>query len=299
MFEALRAVTLHPAIVHVPLGCLPMVVVAYTMGAARVSERWMFAGDVALGVASLGALFAGVLGYVAYFNVEWPGGLGPWPIVHLALGTATVLAVAALAALRWRARRLVPERISKASWAVGSGLVTLLALMTGYVGGEILVFHGGIAVKGGAGGVLSPPLAVRDSSPASLHDAMDRLRPLWASCVTLTAAATVEGPSDATFDAVADHARRMQKLARWLYDWGGAQRGLAAESPTKATTDAERSERRSRLQRLARGLGDSTFQLEQAAIQRKLPELVTALAATTNSCIECHQHASWQANPTN
>ena len=301
MFEFARLTTLHPALVHLPLGAIPLATLAYVMASLKRSERWLFVGDVALSFAGVGITLAAAFGFVAYFRLDWPGGLGPWPLVHLVLGTVTTISVWLLLAARWRTHRWLKERATATQsltqpftrtatawhWALASIGISLLAAFTGYIGGEILVFHGGMAVKAGANGTLSPPLAAKEQSPATLNDAMQRLRALWASSVATTSRATAERPEDADFARVAEDARRIQRLSRWLVDWAHTPAPKSAGKPSKPEPDAE-------MEQLAKALQTEAGHLEQAAIRHNLPDTLDALGATSRACAECHDKKRWQ-----
>jgi uncharacterized membrane protein len=287
MFDLMRLSTLHPALVHLPLGVIPLVLVAYALAASQRSERWMFAGDVALGFASISALLAAALGYVAYFSVQWPGGLDPWPLAHLIGGTTTTLAVWIMAALRWRSvRRDIrssagpqgpkPHRLR---WAVGALGLTVLVFATGYIGGEVLVFHAGIGVKAASHGALAPPLSAAVDAPQSLHDSMHRMRAYWARSVGGVAQSVVNKPSAVEFEAIAEDARRIERLARWLVDWG--HQGAHGDGDPEVMR-----EHAGTLQRAAQ-------RLESAATQRDLADTIDALGAMTRGCAECHLDERW------
>ena len=283
MFDIGRLTTLHPALVHLPLGVLPLLVLAYAIGlGARKRQSWMFVGDVALGFAAVACGLAAGFGYVAYFRLGWPGGLEPWPMVHLVLGTATTLAVWLLAWLRFRALRAdkhagtEPRR--SPLWLFGAASVSLLALAAGYIGGEVLVFHAGTGVRAAGDGVLAPPLSLGDAAPSSLHETMHRLRPLWANSVVGVSKAVVYGPDDATYSSLSDDATRMQKLSRWLIDWG------STPAPDQPFDDTERTD----LRRIAAALEESAQQLQASAARHDLQGSVQASAAVTQRCAECH-----------
>jgi hypothetical protein len=147
-----------------------------------------------------------------------------------------------------------------------------------------------MAVKAGANGTLAPPLAAKEQSPATLSDAMQRLRALWASSVATTSQATAERPKDADFARVAEDARRIQRLSRWLVDWAHtpvpASAGKASK-PSKPEPDLE-------MERLAKALQTEAGQLEQAALQHNLPDTLYALGATSRACADCHDQKRWQ-----
>lgn len=301
MFEFARLTTLHPALVHLPLGAIPLATLAYIMASLKRSERWLFVGDVALSFTGIAITLAAAFGFVAYFRLDWPGGLGPWPLVHLVLGTVTTVSVWLLLATRWRTQRWLKQHATAGqplkqpftraatawSWAFASIGISLLAAFTGYIGGEILVFHGGMAVKASGNGTLAPPLAATEKAPKTLHDAMQRLRELWASSVATTSQATAERPKNADFARVAEDARRIQRLSRWIEDWAHTPDTRSTAKPSKPEPDLE-------MERLAKALQTEAGHLEQAATQHNLPDTLDALGATSRACAECHDKKRWQ-----
>ena len=295
MFHVIRWTTIHPALVHVPIGVLPLMFLAYAIGAARHSERWLFAGDVAAGFAAVVTTVAAAFGVVSYLTVSWPGGLGPWPVVHLVLGITATVALIAFALRRWGARRIAAgqDRPRAARWMFGAGFVTLLALAAGYVGGELLVYHGGIAVQAAGQGALAPPLSRSSAPPHSMQDAMQRLRPAWALAVTTTAEAVVEHPSKAHYDRVAQSAQSMQLLARWVRDWGEGAESEAADSEAHANKKAGDEEHG--IKTMAETLRVRAQQLEQAANRHDLPATADALGAISETCADCHVHERWKS----
>jgi len=302
MFEFARLTTLHPALVHLPLGAIPLATIAYVMATLKRSERWLFVGDVALGFSGVAIAVAAAFGFVAYFRLDWPGGLGPWPLVHLVLGVVTTVSVWLLIAARWRNQRWLKQRaiesprLSKPfasagtawNWALASVGISLLAAFTGYIGGEILVFHGGMAVKAGASGTLSPPLAAKERPPKTLNDAMQHLRALWASSVGTTSQATAERPKSSDFARVAQDARDIQRLSRWIVDWAHNPSASSTAKPNKPDLEMEQ---------LAKALQDQAVRLEQAATQHKLGDTLDALGATSRACADCHEQKRWQQHP--
>lgn len=281
MFEWVRLDTLHPALVHLPLGMIPLMFLAYGAAAWKRGARWMFAGDFALAVTAVVITVAAAFGYVAYFRLTWPQNLQPWPLLHLALGSLTTVAIWLLCALRWRARHEPIETSASARWTGAALGVTVLAVATGYIGGEILVYHGGMAVKASADGMLAPPLRSHDASPSSLPESMGRLRAVWASSVTIAAQAVTTKPSAAAFTHVADDARAMERLARWIVDWG--------HNPA----NNHRAERGRALSEYAADMESQAKTLEQAADQHDLPALVDAIGKVSRSCAQCHVDKRW------
>lgn len=288
-FDIVRINTLHPALVHLPLGIIPLCLLAYfvaaSMGAAR-GGRWVFVGDVALASAVVVTTLSAAAGYLAYFRLQWPGALDPWPLVHLVLGTSTTVGIWLIAGFRYRAlkRSSSEARVSSARaqrWSLPLSMtgITVAALATGYIGGEVLVFHGGMAVKAGAQGMLAPPLRVDHRSPDSLHDAMHKMRGLWASSVAVSTRALTETPAAEHFRQIADDAEGLQKLTRWVIDW-------AHQPKPDAQHHAD-------LDRLAQEMEDQALKLEQAATQADLPATLDALGKVSAACASCHVQARW------
>jgi uncharacterized membrane protein len=288
MFDIAPLSTLHPALVHLPLGVLPFMLLAYAVAAVRRSQAWGFTADVALWFSTVVTTLAAAFGYVSYFRLSWPGGLEPWPIAHLVLGTLTTIAVWAMAVFRWRAikrERNVAEPPSPGpAWSIGALAVTVLALATGYIGGEVLVFHAGMAVKASGSGALAPPLAISDVSPTSVHESMERLRPLWARNIVGIGRAVVNRPDALDFAIVAKDATRMGKLARWLTDWG---------NQSVSATPGHAEENRA-LARDASKLEQSVDQLAQAAKREDLSAAIAAMSEVTQRCAECHADHRWK-----
>ncbi len=102
-----RVVTIHPALVHVTIGTLPVIVLAYVIAARRDSARWTFVGDATLAISAAVTLAALALGVVSFVALDWVGSGGAWRWIHLATGAAGALALVALAVVRAR-RRAVP-----------------------------------------------------------------------------------------------------------------------------------------------------------------------------------------------
>jgi uncharacterized membrane protein len=288
MFDMARLAMIHPALVHLPLGVIPFMLLAYVVAAARRSPAWEFTADVALLFSAIVTTIAGAFGYVSYLRLSWPGGLEPWPLVHLVLGTTTTVAVWLLAVFRWRAvrRERGTAQASKPAlgWSLGALMVTLLALATGYIGGEVLVFHAGMAVKASGSGALAPPLSLSEVSPTSVHEVMARLRPLWARDVAGVSRAVVYRPDAIDFASVSKDAAQIGRLARWLSDWGNR--------PDQSSSD--RGEKHRALAREASKLEQSAQQLARAAQREELTAVIAAVGEVTQRCAECHAEHRWK-----
>src|SRR6185312_16969025 len=106
----------------------------------------------------------------------WPGGIESWRWTHLGFGIATTVLLATLAVLRLAFRRSdVPARAPVFAAAI---IVAGVAAFTGWIGGEVLVFHSGMAVRAAGDGAFAPPVTDRRVSRNFL-DAMREARGAW------------------------------------------------------------------------------------------------------------------------
>lgn len=277
--EVLRWVTLHPALVHFPIGAVPVLVVAYGIGAWRKSERWTFAGDVVAAVSAGLTLVAFAFGWISNALVPWPGGIELWRWIHLGFGILSTALLTGLAAGRLLARRrhpVVGRRGLAAAFAAGTAI-----LVTGWIGGEVLVFHSGVAVKAGASGALAPPISHRPDAPRNVRTAMGRARASWASVSVALASMVVEEPSEAGFELIARETASLRELAQWL----------ATEGPGTLATD---DPRRGQLASMAENLRNRVIELEQAAQRRDLPDISQGMGRLTAACIGCHIGIRWE-----
>lgn len=276
MLPALRVLTVHPALVHVPLGAAPILLVAYALAAWRRSSEWARAGDVALVIAVPFTLLAFAFGLVSNAVAQWPGGLHLWRVAHLVLGAITCALYLGLAGLRWFQRR----QGAPSGWvsAAGAALVALAVGATGWIGGEVLVFHAGIAVRGGADGALSPPLG--DHPPEDLVDVMGQLRGAWGGAQGSLAEMIAQHPTADGFKRITEDAQRLESLSAWLD--GHPPPGLSDEDVAA-------------LQFMAGTLGERARALGQAAGQSSLPRCAKALAAVSATCAGCHAQLRWKS----
>lgn len=282
MFELLRWTTVHPALVHLPLGILPLSVFCYAVAFTRRSGPWTFAADVAAWAGAISAVIAGLTGIVAYAMVPWPGGLAPWPIAHLLLGGLTVLLSSGLVIAR--VRRRPGQEHAGALDVLGSIAVVLVATTAGWVGGEVLVFHAGMAVRAAGQGALAPLISWSGATPADMDDAMGKLRSSWASASTTLASAVVERPDADAYATLALDARRMQQVATWMAT------ELVPEVERERPEDA--AELREGTEELRRHL--TTF--HAAAQARDLAAMSQALGQITGACAGCHHDLRWTGN---
>lgn len=302
-----RLVSVHPILVHVTLGVLPVVVLAYAVAAARRSAAWSFAGDVALWVGASVTLATAAFGLVSNAVLDWPGGLGTWRWWHLGLAAGTSALLLGLAAARAIAFRR--GGIAGARALAASAAIALLYVATGWIGGEILVYRSGMAVEAAARGALAPPLGVPEGAPEDLHEAMERLRGAWSVATFGAAGMVVDRPDPAAFDRIASSAADLQDLARWLHREGAEaiareRHGEEAEAGRPHAAPAEGGERRTagdagdlaaHAREEARALHDHATALEQAARERDLPGVSEALGRLTRTCAHCHEDVRWKA----
>lgn len=303
--ELFRLVTVHPALVHFPLGLAPLIVIAYGVAAWRKSERWTFVGDAALALATAMTVLAGAMGVVSFVALEWPPGMGPWRWIHLGTGAASTTLLAGLAVYRYRRYRARPREILAGKRTFGVALLTnLIILGTGWVGGEILVYKAGMAVRAAADGALAPPLGTQTRNPADIEQAMGFLRAHWASATAQRADMLVNRPTREGFMDIAADARAIEQLARWVVEHGTKEAGeqgsaghshaaapeamieMTPEPPPEATTE--------RFISLATMLGEHAGTLAQTARGGDLANVVRAMSQVEATCATCHQTFRWR-----
>lgn len=300
MLEGVRLVTLHPALVHFTLGGLPIIVLAYVMAAWRRSERWTFAGDVALFVTAAVTVLTAAFGLVSNWTVPWPGGLGVWRWLHLAFGASTAVLLLGLGCARALARRRgVPSGKNAALIAL---LTSGVAAFAGWVGGDVLVFHSGMAVKAAGNGALAPPLHSPKNPPRNLLDAMDRTREAWASATSRSSSMIVQHPSEAQLDAIVADAQELDQLASWIGREGPRTLPHAADpvegnahapSSPSAPDLPPHSTRGEHLTQMATELGAHARALEAAARQRNLEDVAREVGNVAGTCADCHAELRW------
>lgn len=283
LFSVIRATTVHPALVHVSLGVLPVIVVAYAAAAVRRSDRWSFAGDVALGVGAVFTVAAAAAGLVANALVPWPGALATWRWLHLGLGLAATALLVALAAVRLRALRR--GAIAGRGSLAAALLLAVLLGSTGWIGGEVLVFHSGVAVTAAAHGALAPSLSRRSAPPADLDDAMGRLLGAWAEASTAHGRMLAERPTAEGYARVASAAGELSRVARWLEVEG--PRRIAEHRGELGAEEAATSEHMAGL------LREGATQLEAAASAGRWAGVTRSLGAVTAACAGCHEAVRW------
>jgi uncharacterized membrane protein len=131
---------LHPSLIHLPLGLLPMAAGVDLAAALSSNDALDRTGRMLWGAGTIGGLLAGVAGLAATQEVKVTDKHVSDAMLLHGVGN-TVITLGAIALTSWR-RRHAP---SVASAIVGLGAVGA-ALFTAYLGGE-LVYARGVGVK--------------------------------------------------------------------------------------------------------------------------------------------------------
>jgi uncharacterized membrane protein len=309
----IRLVTVHPVLVHLTLGLIPLMVLAYLLATLLGSARWAFVADVALYGAAVVTIATVAFGLVSYLELPWPGGLSPWSALHLAFGVTTAVALLSFSGYRIGNRRQRPN----GGWpAVASSLVVAaFATFTGWIGGELLVYHAGMGVRAAGNGALAPTTRVPDLArpphPSGMEDAMADLRGNWAAIETANAHMLVEHPDDATFDQIAHRATRISQLAAWVAQHaaahehppapGGQPSATAPASPAShaaveppPAAPAEQPDEHRRAAELAGELQRRADELGAAASAHDIIRVTADVGRVAETCATCHHETRWK-----
>jgi uncharacterized membrane protein len=274
--DILRLETIHPLLVHASLGAIPFLVLAYAVAWRRRSESWAFAADTVLAFTAAITVLTVTFGFVADQVVHWPGGLGLWRALHLGFGVGSAVLLLAFAAIRLRARKEDPRSGSRSLLAalVLAGVIAF----TGWIGGEVLVFHAGMAVRAAGGGALAPPVTgPRD--PADLQTAMHDLRGHWALATSTIAASVVSRPTSETFESVRNAAIEMQRVTASIAE---ARLDDEPEPGVRFMADL---------------VTEHARELEHAAEAGRIDAMVDPLGRITAVCASCHRSFRWDPKP--
>jgi hypothetical protein len=279
MEHDVRHATIHPLLANVTIGGLPLVVIAYTIAARRRSPAWTLVGDAALGLTALLTLGTLTFGLVSNAVVPWPGGIERWRWLHLGFGVATTVALLILAV--WRLLMRLHHHDAPAGWSMLGGALVIGALagFTGWIGGEVLVFHAGMAVRAAGDGALAPPVSDRplNDKPSNFLDAMRQARAAWGSINGRLAWMLVQHPRDEDFARIAVDAERMQVVAGVMADEG-------AKDPTHG----------SMLASMAQTLAGDAADIVEAAHKKNLQDIAKAVGEASGHCADCHEEVRWK-----
>ncbi len=297
-----RLVTAHPALVHFALGTLPLIVLAYAVARARRSERWAFVGDVSTWVTASLSLVAAAFGLASLLALRWPGGVERWRNLHVGFGVAFVLSLVTFAFARARGRgpRPVGNRTLGAALAVGA-----LGVVTGWIGGEQLVFRAGMGVAAAGDGALAPPAlptSTTSAEPTGTKDAMHRVRASWGAIVTTTASMLVDRPQGEGFAAIAREAAAIERASSWLAHEGA--RSIAPDADMSAPSkgvgggppagEVAVETPRQVFERWSAELGDTARAVREAAEERNIEAVAKTSGRLQTACAGCHDDLRWK-----
>jgi uncharacterized membrane protein len=275
MFHVVRLATVHPLLAHFTIGGLPLVVIAYAMAARRRSPAWTRIGDAALGVTATLTLGTGLFGLVSNAVVPWPGGIEKWRWLHLGFGVATTASLVALAVVRWWRRG---EHATGLPTLAAALTVAAIAGATGWIGGEVLVFHSGMAVRAAGDGALAPTVSDTASPPRDFLDAMRGARASWAGVQTRLASMLVQHPRDEDFERIAIDGKRLHELATAMADFAGKPPGADDALVSMSETLA----------------GDGQ-DIADAAHKKSLQDIAHAVGEASSHCADCHEQMRWKS----
>ena len=143
MFHVVRLATIHPVLAHFTIGGLPLIVIAYAMAVWRRSPAWTFVGDV--GARRHGGADARHRPLRA--GLERGGAVAGR---HREVALAPSRLRRRRRRLRWRSSPRCASSCGAATEPVGRALLAAVLGrrrpsrgITGWIGGEVLVFHSG------------------------------------------------------------------------------------------------------------------------------------------------------------
>jgi hypothetical protein len=266
ILHPVRLATVHPLLAHMTIGGTVMFVLAYVIATQRRSSAWTFAGDVVLILTTLFTVGTFLFGLVSNYVVPWPGGIELWRAIHLWLAFAATLALVMMSVVRLRQRRGsdAPPRLT-----TGLGIVVAAGAIavTGWIGGEVLVYHSGMAVRAAGDGAFAPPVTGRRQAKDFL-DAMREARGAWGGITAELGWMLVQHPRDEGWERIANDAERMQLFA-----------GLMAKEPDMDERSNE--------------LADEAQRIAAAARAHKLTDLSKIVGETGATCARCHEEERW------
>jgi hypothetical protein len=273
MFQIVRLATIHPALAHFTLGGLPVMIVAYFLAVRGRSAGWTLVGDAALVVTATLTLGTGAMGLVSNAVVPWPGGIETWRWLHLGCGVATTVLLAIFAVVRL----VRHDRIARAPTLLAALGIAGVVGLTGWIGGEVLVFRAGMAVHAAGDGALAPPVIDTTARPRDFLAAMRQTRAAWASINTRLASMLVQHPRDEDFERIVFDAKRMQALTQVMAEEGAKDREHGDTLAAMATT-----------------LGGDAGDIEEAAGKKSLQDIASALGEASSHCADCHEQVRWR-----
>lgn len=277
MVTLIRLTTVHPALVHFTIGAVPIIFIAYAMGARRQDDRWTFVGDVATVVAAILTLGTLAFGAVSNWTLDWPGSLETFRWLHVALGIASTVLLCAFAVFRIVRRRR--QRPAIGAGTVGFvGVTAAAVLLAGWIGGEVLVFRSGMAVAAAGDGALAQPTSGKPAHPRDVPEAMDAVQAGWGSASARMAGMIVREPDAKAFRDVETDAHELEQVARWMQTDGAKKVSTHADAFRDVSKDLE----------------ERAGELASAAHDRDVQHATAALGGVERACADCHSKVRWQ-----
>jgi len=276
MLTVVRLTTIHPILVHFTIGALPIVFLAYAVGAVKRSERWTFVGDVGVIVTAIITLATVAFGLVSNWTLDWPGSLMTYRWLHLGLGAGATVLLCALAVSRLVHRRRA-ETIAQPGTVLATAVIGVAVLATGWIGGEVLVYRSGMAVVAAGDGALAQPTTSRQAQPRDIPEAMDAVQAAWGSANAAVAGMLVRKPEARAFSDVEGDAKQLEHVADWMSSEGKKH----VKGDVDGFADA------------AGALRAHASELESAAHDSDIRRTTEALGAVATTCASCHSVARW------
>jgi hypothetical protein len=266
ILHPVRLATIHPLLAHLTLGGTVMFIIAYAIGAQRKSSAWTFTGDATLYVTTAFTVATFVFGLVSNVVVPWPGGIELWRAVHLWVALAATVALVLLSTMRLRQRRrsdAPPSLVTALGILAAAGAIGLV----GWIGGEVLVYHSGMAVRAAGDGAFAPPVTSRREA-SNFLDAMREARGAWGGITAELGWMLVQHPTDEGWERIATDAERMQLFAT-----------IMAKEPDMNDRSQEMADEARRIAIAARG--------------HKLSEIARVVGEAGATCAGCHEEERW------
>lgn len=283
-----RLETIHPMLVHLTIGGVVLLAIAYTISAIRRSNEWSFAGDVILLVTTLITLATASLGFVADWVVSWPGGLGLWRWLHLGLGALSTVLLGIITYARWRKR--IEHSETKRTGVLLASIGTMIVVFAGgWIGGEVLVYHSGIAVQAAGKGALAPALHINKKAPGGLHDAMHEIRGSWSPIQTTLAEMLVHQPDPEQFKKVRLHAERVEVLGKFIHD----KTRPVDYMHSKSKDEDYKGKREKHFEQKSTELATTAQLLKDAADRHDIEATTQSGSRLTELCASCHYSLRW------
>lgn len=284
MLTFLRLTSVHPILVHTTIGVIPVLLLAYVVAATRRDDRWAFAADVMLVATAAITLATATFGLVSNAVLEWPGGLSTWRWLHLGFGAFSTVLLVAFAGLRIVVRRRGKPAAGFETVATAA-LIGIMVGFTGWIGGEVLVHHSGMAVMAAGEGALAPPLSSKPPRPNDVPRSMHIVRASWASANATVAAMLLEPPEPAAFQKIERDASRIAAASAWMREIGAQK---LQHGDAQLEVEGEVVTRAQAFGAMAHQLEVNAGDLGQAARNQDVAATTKAVGVVATTCAGCH-----------